>query len=244
MLRRFVVVGALTGALCGSWAAPTTASASSTAVVASWQAPGHADGQEALPTSETELEGHAAHDDPEHGGGIRWMSPIFGNEGKTGLIWLLINFAVLMWLLNRILFVPLRRRQSTQHDKLKQELQTATQAREEAEAIIREYRARMERVDAEATEIIADAKARAEVARQEIIAGAEREAKRIQDAARAAAERDADLTRRTIEDEVLGRAIDKAEQLLRARIQPTDQNSMVDDYIARLEPMDLRGGAA
>ena len=183
------------------------------------------------------------HDDHGHGGGIRWVSPIVGNDGKTGVLWLLINFGVLMWLLNRLLFTPLRRRQVEQHTRLRDELGNATRAREEAESIISEYRGRVARLDQEIAELLADAKARAEADRREIIAAAEREAARIQAAARAAAEREAEQTRRTIEQEVLDRAIAKAEQILRQRIVSTDQQRMVDDYVQRLDRTDLGGVA-
>lgn len=197
--------------------------------------PGHVD--------VADVEDHADADHG-HGGGIQWISPIFGHEGKTGVVWLLINFAVLMYLLNRLLFIPLRRRQAAQHDRIKEELTIATQAREEAEGLIREYRIRMEALDGEVAEILADAKVRAEADRQTIIEAAEREALRIRNAAKATAERDAEQTRRTIEQEVLNRAIGQAERLLRERIRPTDQYRMVDDYIQRLDQLDLGGGVA
>jgi len=185
-----------------------------------------------------------AHHDEAHESGIRWVSPILGNEGKTGVVWLLINFAALMWILNRLLFTPLRNRQASEHGRVKAELQEATSARQEAEAVIREYRGRMERVDAEVAELLAQAKARAEADRAQVLADAQREAHRIRAAAAAAAERDAEAARRAIEAEVLDRAIARAESLLRERIRPSDQQRLLEDYLQRLDQVDLRGGVA
>lgn len=236
--RRFIAGGFLTGLLFIASPVAAAPAHATAALVAMADEPGAE--VEGLDRHDDHAQGHDAHG---HGGGIRWVSPILGNDGKTGVLWLLINFGVLMWLLNRLLFTPLRRRQVEQHTRLSAELGTATRAREEAESIIREYRGRMDRLDAEVAEILAGAKARAESDRREIIAAAEREADRIQAAARAAAEREAEQTRRAIEQEVLDRAIAKAEQILRQRIVATDQHRMVDDYVQRLDHLDLGGVA-
>lgn len=195
---------------------------------------------------------HAAPADPSHeyvgghetpGGSIEWVTPIIGNDGNTGMLWSLLNFAVLMFILDRILFAPLRRRQAEKHDTIRSELDRATQARTEAEALVEEYRSKVARLDAEVDEILAASKKRAEADRASILAAAEREAEGIRAAARASAERDAEARRRAIEDEVLERAVARAETLLRERISPADQERMTQDYIGGIERMDI-GGAA
>lgn len=176
--------------------------------------------------------------------GLVWISPIFGNEGKTGIIWLLVNFAVLMWILNKLLFQPLRDQQATKHDDVKRQIDEATEAREEAEALINEYRAKVDALDAETKSIIDRARERAEADRQTIIDNAQREAARIRETALAAAERDAEVRRRAIEDEVLERAIEKAETLIRERMTSTVQQKLVADYVDRLGDINLTKGAA
>jgi F-type H+-transporting ATPase subunit b len=170
----------------------------------------------------------------EHDGGIVWVSPVFGNDGKMGLLWILINFAVLMWLLEKLLFSKLRAKQAAKSDAIKSELDRASQARKEAEAIMTDVRARLSKLDTEVGEILDEAKARAEADRTRILEAAAAEAERIKASARASAEREAELRRREVEAEILDAAVARAEVMLRSRIGAADQTRMVDDFVTQL----------
>lgn len=165
---------------------------------------------------------------------IVWISPIFGNTGKTGLLWILINFVVLMWILEKLLFSKLRQRTAVKHDAIKSELDKATAARTEAETVLADVKSRLGRLDAEAAELLADAKARAEADRKRIIEAAEQEAERIRAAAIATSEREAEVRRRQLEAELVDRAVSRAEELLRKQFTPSDQARMVDDYVSQV----------
>ncbi len=178
--------------------------------------------------------GHGAHDSS-----IVFINNPFAGEEKTGIIWLLINFGALMMVLNMLLFKPLKRKTAAKHDDIKSQLEKATAARTEAEGIISEYRGRMDRLDTEIEELKADAKKRAEADRQSIIDAAEAEAKRIKEAATAAAERDAASRRKALENEILDRALDRAEAAIRAKIGGPDQKRLVGDYVAGLANVKL-----
>lgn len=177
-----------------------------------------------------------------HEEGIVWVSDVFGNEGKTGLLFILFNFAVLLYLLNRILFKPLRERTHAKHAAVKSELEHATAAHEEARAMVDEYRDKLDGLNKEAESLMKDARERAEADRKRIIEAAEREAEQIKAAAQAAAERDAESHRSRLEAEVVDRAVERAEKILRERIGPADQRTMVDDFVARLGTVDFSGG--
>jgi F-type H+-transporting ATPase subunit b len=101
----------------------------------------------------------------------------------------------------------------------------------------------MKRLDGEVEELMTDAKKRADADRAAIIAAAEDEAERIKTSATAAAEREAASRRRAIENEIVDRAVDRAEQIIRQRIAPGDQSRMLDDYIGQLEGVDLGASA-
>ena len=177
----------------------------------------------------------------EHGGGIVWVSDVFGNEGKTGLIFILINFGVLLYLLERILFKPLRRRTAEKHDAIKAELDAATKAHAEAKAMVSEYRRRLDGLAEEAKALLAEAREKAEADRQRIIEAAEREAKQIKESAAAAAAREAEALRRQIEAEVVDQAVARAEKIIVESINASDQRRMVDDYVGHLTQVDFSG---
>lgn len=178
----------------------------------------------------------------EHAGGhIEWLSPIIGNTGNLGLVWAFINFGVLLWILNKILFQPLIKRTRDKHDAVKSEIDKATAAREDAQALLAEYKGRLDRLDDEVAELMADAKAKAKADRERIIDAAKREAAQIKAAAEQAAEREANARRRQLETEIVDRAVERAEALIRQKITPADQRGMVDRYVDQLGGVDFGG---
>lgn len=185
---------------------------------------------------------HGGEHGGEHAGGsIELISPVFGNTGKMGLLWTIINFVVLLWILNKILFQPLIKRTRDKHDTVKSEIDKATAAREEAQGLLAEYKGRLERLDDEIEELMADAKQKAQADRTRIIEAAEREAEQIKAAAKASAEREANARRRQLEAEIVDRAVERAEALIRDKITPADQRSMVDRYVTQLGHVDFGG---
>ncbi|MCA9706824.1 MAG: ATP synthase F0 subunit B [Myxococcales bacterium] len=186
--------------------------------------------------------GHGGGHGGEHAGGhLEWLTPVFGHTGSLGLVWILINFAVLMWILNKILFQPLINRTRDKHDAVKSEIDKATAAREEAESVLSEYKERLDRLDDEIAELMADAKRKAEADRKRILEAAEHEAEQIKAAAKAAAEREAGARRRQLEAEIVDRAVERAEALIRQGITPADQRGMVDRYVEQLGRVDFQG---
>lgn len=172
--------------------------------------------------------GHDSH------GGIEWITPVFGHSGKVGLLWMLVNFAVLMWLLEKLLFKKLRARTAEKSDAIKTELERARTARAEAETVMSDVRTRLDKLDAEVQSILDEAKQRGEADRQRIVEAAEREAERIKAAARTSAENEAEARRRQLEAEIVDQAVARAESILRQRFDANDERRMVDDFVGQL----------
>lgn len=218
--HRFLIRAAAVKAVAASYLLPAIA----------YAAPAHGEA-----AGEAHGDGHGG----GHDGGIVFFNDPFAGEEKTGILWLLINFAALMFILNKLLFQPLIRKTAAKHDDIKSSLEKATSAHKEAESIIAEYRGRMEKLDDEIAELKANAKKRAEADRETIIADAKAEAERIKEAAKAAAERDAESHRKALENEILDRALERAEAAIRKTIASTDQRRMVDDYVSGLSGVKL-----
>lgn len=176
-------------------------------------------------------------------GDIELITPVFGSTGELGLVWIIINFLALLWILNKILFQPLIKRTRDKHDTVKSEIDKATSAREEAEGVLAEYRDKLDKLDGEIGALMKDAKERAEADRKRIIEDAEREAEQIKASAKAAAEREAASRKRQLEAEIIDRAVERAEALLRTKITPADQRGMVDRYVDQLGSVNFGGRA-
>lgn len=183
---------------------------------------------------------------PEEGGhggfeSIEWITPVFGHTGNLGLVWAFINFAILMWILEKLMFSKLRARTAQKHDTVKSEIDKATTARDEAQSVLAEYREKLDSLDTEIESLMAEAKERGEADRKRIIAAAEKEAEQIKAAAISSAEREAASRRRQLEAEIVDRAVERAEALLRAKMTPADQRGMVDSYVGQLAQVDFGG---
>ncbi len=183
-----------------------------------------------------------------HGGGFSiltdrdfWLHWPTKEDTRTGFLWMLINFAVLMLILNKLLFKNLRSANAEKHDHIKLELERATEARATAEGLLGEYKGRLSDLQAEIEQIKKQATELAESEGKAIVAEAKEEAEKIRRAAKEAAEREAIMRQRQIEDEVVDRALEKAEAVIRKSFGDADHRRLIDTYISEVESVDLGG---
>ncbi|MGC9529701.1 MAG: F0F1 ATP synthase subunit B [Candidatus Bipolaricaulaceae bacterium] len=156
------------------------------------------------------------------------------------LVFNLVNFALLLWVLKRLLYRPvltwLDRRRAAEERRLRQ----AAQAEAEAQQLQQAREAELSRANRRAREIVAQAEAEA----QQTIRRAKDEARRqvqviLEDAEQAAqrlqAEAMADLRRAYAQLVVAG-----ATQVLRREVQPADHQQLIAELAQRI-PDQLRG---
>jgi len=175
------------------------------------------------------------------GAEIKWFGPILGSEHGVGLAYVLINFAVLVWILDQLMFSKLRARTVERHEQIKSELEQATSARKEADALLARFQDRIDRLDAETEELKQAAREQAEAERKRIIELAQAEAERIRAVAKATADREAQARVREIETEAINRAVERAEAVLRERFSEADQRRLFDDYVAQVAKTSMSG---
>ncbi|PCC75593.1 FoF1-type ATP synthase, membrane subunit b or b' [Nannocystis exedens] len=165
-----------------------------------------------------------------HHHGITWFNWPNPEDHRVGLAYLLINFLVLAFLLHRLIIRKLVADNAARHDAIKAQVTAAQQAMSEAESVLTEYKRRVDRLDQETREILEQARVGAEADRQRLLTEARAEVERFKAQAMAAAQREVALRKQAVENEVLDRAIARAEELLRARFTDADQARLVDDY--------------
>ncbi|NVB40102.1 ATP synthase F0 subunit B [Pseudenhygromyxa sp. WMMC2535] len=197
-------------------------------------------------------EGHggehgAGHDGGHGGGGFKWIGDGFlggaGDDGKTGYLVMLFNFFLLMLLLNKLLFKNLRRSNAEASDAIRLELERATSARAEAEALVKEYEAKLDALDAEIADIKAEAERSAQAERAQILAEAKEQAEKIRQAALRAGEREAAIRRAELENEIVEQAVARAEAAIRSSFGPADQRRLVDAWVDEVTNTELGASA-
>lgn len=179
---------------------------------------------------------------PEAHGGIEWWGDGPADDGKTAVVILVINFAVLLWVLNKLLFKNLRSTNAEVSDAIRLELEKVTTARAAAETLMREYEAKLGALESEIEDIRTQARNSADAEHQRIIAEANEQAIKIKSAAERAGEREALRRRAELEREVIDQALARAETAIKASFGGADQRRLVDAWVDEVGNAELRIG--
>jgi F-type H+-transporting ATPase subunit b len=188
-----------------------------------------------------------------HGGGhaevppINWFEfgykdlDVYGHELEGGgahmsppLFMALINFAIFGFVLVWKGGPPIKAYLSARHTEIKEALEEGQRLRDEASARLAEYTHKIGGVEHEVDALIGEIRASAEEEKKRIIADAERQALAMKKTAESQVAADIARARTQLEREVLSKAVEIAEQLLRDKANATDQQRLVDSFMADL----------
>ena len=162
----------------------------------------------------------------EHGGGGGLI-----NIDKS-LIIQAINFAILLFVLHRLLYKPLLATMEARTSAIKKSLDEAQAARAEAQRQGEENAARLKAAYAEAAAIHEQARREAAEEQRRLVDAARAESQRMMDAAKAQLDADIRRAREELRREVSEIAIGVAEKLVRKSLRDEDHRRIVDDAIA------------
>jgi F-type H+-transporting ATPase subunit b len=148
-----------------------------------------------------------------------------------------LNFLLLLYLLNRFVFKPLLLPVLEERRKrIEQGLKDAEQAKRDRELAKAEREAALDEARKEAQAMIARATKIAEDSRAETVAQARAEAERVTQRAREEIEAEKDRAVNEIRAQVADLAILAASRLLREEIDGPRQRRLVDDFLKEAEP--------
>ena len=148
-------------------------------------------------------------------------------------LWTLVVFVVFVLVLKKTAWTPLLEGLDRREDKIRADIEDAEKARRESERMLAEHAAKLEQVQDEVHEILAEARRGAEHTRQELVEAAQQEAeatrqRAIEEIGRA---RDAALT------EMFDRSADivavATEQVLGRALSPEDQSRLIDEALSQ-----------
>ena len=151
------------------------------------------------------------------------------------MIWTLIAFAITFFVLKRFAFGPIQRTIDERRERIRQSVEEADHAREEARQLLEQHRALIAQAKGEAAEILADARKVADA-----------QVERVKEESEADRQRRLEETRRQIESETK-RSLDRirteiADLTLEATARVTgkvldaeDQRRLIDEAIAELD---------
>jgi F-type H+-transporting ATPase subunit b len=158
-----------------------------------------------------------------HGGGFISLD--------KSLIIQVVNFLILMFLLQRILYKPLLAKMSERTEAIRQSLDEAQRARAEAARQQEENVERLRAAHAEAASIRAAALKEAAEEQRKLVEAARAEAARLVESARAQMDADIRRAREELRREVGDLAIGVAEKLIRKSLDDADHRRLVAEAV-------------
>jgi|Deesub1362A_J573_1020465.scaffolds.fasta_scaffold00186_41 F-type H+-transporting ATPase subunit b len=155
-------------------------------------------------------------------------------ESPFTLLMRAINFFLLAAILFYLLRKPLSNFLHQRQQGIRESLEQAKRAKEEAEARYRQ----MEKKLAEAQKEMAELKQmlidQGRTEKEKILVNAQKEAERIRRQAELTAEQELKKAKQLLREEAVMLAAQMAEELLKQRIEPKDHTSLIQDYVKRL----------
>jgi F-type H+-transporting ATPase subunit b len=147
-----------------------------------------------------------------------------------------INFLILLYLLNRFLFKPVLARLDERSAKIAKGLEDAEVAARDRELARAEREAAVAEARKEANEMIARANKIAEDTRNEILTSARAEAEKVSTRAREEIVAEKDKAMAEIRGQVAELALAAAGKLVRRQMDDPTQRRLVEEFLAEVEP--------
>ena len=145
-----------------------------------------------------------------------------------------VNFLILIALLSRFLFTPLKKFLAERAEGIEKALAEARLARETAAKAQEEHRAQILAAQREAAALREQAQREVEAERQRLLKQSRDEAQRVLDEAKAAIEMETRRARAALREEVVTLSLAAAERLLGRSMTTEDQKRLAEQYVREL----------
>ena len=152
------------------------------------------------------------------------------------IIWTIITFAVVLIVLKTTVWKSVLAALDEREKRISDALESAAQAREEAQTLLGEYQQKLDQAGAEAREIVRQSRESAEQAHQEMLSQAREEAQQTVEQARRTIETEKRTAINELRREVADLAVLGARALIEANLDDEQNRRLVDDAIARITP--------
>ena len=152
----------------------------------------------------------------------------------TDSVYTVVNVCILCIVASYLFFNPVRDFLRSRQERIKSDIDTAQQDKEDALALKQEYQRKLDKVDKEAEEILSSARKKATKNEAKIIEGAKEEAARII----AQAKKEAELEKKRVADdmkkEMVTIAAAMAGKVVAASLDATVQDSLIEETIKEM----------
>jgi F-type H+-transporting ATPase subunit b len=150
------------------------------------------------------------------------------------ILWTIITFVVVLVILKAKAWGPLLAALDERERSIREALESADRAREEAQVQQAEHEKRLIEAESQARQIVSEAREAAEKVGQKVVADAKEEAERMADRAREAIQFEKRAALAELRREVADMAVGAAGAILNAELDADRNRKLADDFIAAL----------
>ncbi|MFW5986459.1 MAG: F0F1 ATP synthase subunit B [Halanaerobiales bacterium] len=158
---------------------------------------------------------------------------------NTTMLWHVINFFVLLWLLKRYLYGPIKEILDKRAEKVKNEINEAEHKREEAGKLKEKYESELKKARREAQDIIEKAENRARIKAKQIINEAQERADKIKEDRLEEVARARQQAFTELRDEVSSMSLMVASRFIEENIDENGHQQLIEEYRNNLDQVKL-----
>jgi len=149
----------------------------------------------------------------------------------SDMIWAIINFLILLAILNKFLYKPLLKTMDNRMGQIEKDLYSAELAKKEAKDVKEEYTKQMEQAKADAQQIIEKATKLGEESKEALITQAQEETARMTEKARAMIRIEKEAALNQLRDEVSTLVVMAAGKVIDKTIDKEAHEKLIQDFI-------------
>ena len=151
------------------------------------------------------------------------------------MIWTIVCFLVVLYVLKRFAFGPIQKTLDDRRERIRQAIDEADHAREEARSLLEEHRKLIGQAKSEAEEILAEARKVGDAQRERVREETEADRQRRLEETRRQIEQATQQALNQIRDEVGKLSVLAAEKITRKSLTDADQQRLIDEALAEID---------
>ena len=150
------------------------------------------------------------------------------------IIWTAITFVALIFILKKIAWKPILEALDQREGAIRESLEKADKAKEEAQKILELNQANLNKAEEESRKIIEQSRSYAEKLKEQMLSDTKQQSKKILEDAAAEIERKKDEAFNDLKNQVAEIAINAAEKILKENLNEETQKKIVDKYLGEI----------
>ena len=158
------------------------------------------------------------------GGGLMDVNPGL-------MIWTVITFVILLFILKKVAWKPILTALDKRENNIRQALEQAEKAKDEARKILEENQANLSKAEDESKKIIEQSRKYAESLKEQLVMESKEQAKKIVDEASLEIQRRKDAAFEELKGQIAEIAVGAAEKIIRDSMDAQKSKQVIDKYL-------------